>query len=103
MLTTAVETWGRSWTLGSASMPYDLVSSPVVDGPGLAKPPEKRKVGGSTPPLTTGSISVATMLTCPNADEVPGSGDIWIDARRPYATGVSRTLSYVGRAGGLEP
>ena len=54
-------------------MPYDLVSSPVVDGPGLAKPPEKRKVGGSTPPLTTGSISVATMLTCPNADEVPGS------------------------------
>jgi hypothetical protein len=26
-----------------------------MDWPGLAKPPEKRKVGGSTPPLTTQS------------------------------------------------
>ena len=37
--------------MGSTS--YGLVTWPAVDTPGLAKPPEKRKVGGSTPPLTT--------------------------------------------------
>ena len=53
LLTTAVETWGWSWTSKGASASYGLVRRPVVDAPGLAKPPEKRKVGGSTPPLTT--------------------------------------------------
>jgi hypothetical protein len=48
-----METWGWPWTSKTASTPYGLVSRPVVDSPGLAKPPEKRKVGGSTPPLTT--------------------------------------------------
>ena len=34
-------------------MLYGPVRWPVLDMPGLAKPPEKRKVGGATPPLTT--------------------------------------------------
>jgi hypothetical protein len=36
-----------------ASASYSPVRRPVVDSCGPAKPPEKRKVGGSTPPLTT--------------------------------------------------
>jgi hypothetical protein len=36
-----------------ARLSYGLVRWPVVDTPGLAKPSEKRKVGGPTPPLTT--------------------------------------------------
>jgi hypothetical protein len=54
-------------------MPYVLVSSPMVDWPGLAKPPEKRKVGGSTPPLTTTSshrICSADLRILP----LPGTG-----------------------------
>jgi hypothetical protein len=39
------------------------VRRPGMDLPGLAKPPEKRKVGGSTPPLTT-------TLTCVNVGPV---------------------------------
>ena len=39
--------------------------SAVMDAPGPAKPPEKRKVGGSTPPLTT-------TLTCVNVGPVIG-------------------------------
>jgi hypothetical protein len=34
----------------------------MVDSPGRAKPPEKRKVGGSTPPLTTTRYSHLTSV-----------------------------------------
>jgi hypothetical protein len=34
-----------------------------VDTPGLAKPPEKRKVGGSTPPLTTSQLATCGPVT----------------------------------------
>jgi hypothetical protein len=62
MLTTAVETWGRPWTPRAARVPYALVSRAVVDWPGLAKPPEKRKAGGSTPPLTTTLTCIGVRL-----------------------------------------
>ena len=39
----------------TACTSYGLVRWPVVDSPGLGRPSEKRKVGGSTPPLTTTS------------------------------------------------
>src|SRR5262249_41126029 len=64
LLTTAVETWGWSWTSKRASTPYGLVSRSAVDSPELAKPPEERKVGGSTPPLTTRSEQAIWLLTC---------------------------------------
>jgi len=53
LLTTAVETCGWFWIVAATEAPSGPVRRPVVDPPGLAKPSEKRKVGGSTPPLTT--------------------------------------------------
>ena len=53
VLTTAVETCGWSWTVRGVEVPYGPVRRPVVDWRGRAKPPEKRKVGSSTLPLTT--------------------------------------------------
>jgi hypothetical protein len=53
LLTTAVDTWGRSWTPSGANAAVGPVRRPAMDLPGPAKPSEKRKVGGSTSPLTT--------------------------------------------------
>jgi hypothetical protein len=47
--------------LQGASAPHGLVSQSMVDSPGLAKPPEKRKAGGSIPPLTT-TLTCADVL-----------------------------------------
>ena len=58
MLTTAVDTGGGACTLRTTSTLLCLVSQTPVDSRGPAKPPEKRKVGGSTPPLTTSSRSI---------------------------------------------
>ena len=51
VITTAVETEGWTWTQGMASASYGLVRQPVIDQRGPVKPPGKRKVGGSTPPM----------------------------------------------------
>ena len=53
LLTTTLETWGRSWTPARPNTLYGPLSWTVVDAPGLANPPEKRKVGSSILPLTT--------------------------------------------------
>src|SRR5215831_13355905 len=53
LLTTAAETRRLAWTLREASTSYGLVRRPAMDWLGLLNPAEKRKVGGSTPPLTT--------------------------------------------------
>jgi hypothetical protein len=44
LLTTALDTWGRSWTPTRANPSYGPVSWTLVDWPGPAKPPEKRKL-----------------------------------------------------------
>jgi hypothetical protein len=54
VLTTAVDARvnaGRP----DARASFGLFRGSTMDSPGRAKPPEKRKVGGSTPPLTTSS------------------------------------------------
>src|SRR5271156_1779590 len=43
LLTTAVDAWRQPWTPRSASEPYGPVSWTVMDLPGPAQPPEKRK------------------------------------------------------------
>ena len=53
--TTVVDTWGQSWMPRCPGRSSGLIRWPVVDSPELAKPPEKRKVGSSTLPLTTSS------------------------------------------------
>jgi hypothetical protein len=50
-----VEAWGQPWTPKRSRASYSLVRWPVLDEHGPANPSEKRKVGGSTPPLTTTS------------------------------------------------
>jgi hypothetical protein len=54
VLTTAVETWRRTWTPVDPAASYGPLSEPAADSPGPANPPEA-KVGSSTLPLTTGS------------------------------------------------
>jgi hypothetical protein len=53
LLTTVLDGCGSRWTLKTAHTSDDEVRRTALDPPGSAKPPEKRKVGGSTPPLTT--------------------------------------------------
>jgi hypothetical protein len=53
LLTTTLETCGRSWTPRRANTLYGPLNWTVVDSAGLANPPEKRKVGSSILPLTT--------------------------------------------------
>ena len=43
LLTTVVDAWRQPWTPWSASELYGPVSWTVVDLPGLAQPPERRK------------------------------------------------------------
>ena len=53
LLTTVLDGCGSRWTLKTAHTSDDEVRRTALDPAGSAKPPEKRKVGGSTPPLTT--------------------------------------------------
>jgi hypothetical protein len=53
VLTTVVDTGSRSWTPRCPSRSSGLLRWPAVDLYGPGHSPEKRKVGGSTPPLTT--------------------------------------------------
>ena len=50
LLTTVLDGCGSRWTLKTAHTSDDEVRRTALDPPGSAKPPEKRKVGGSTPP-----------------------------------------------------
>jgi hypothetical protein len=43
LLTTALDMWRRSWTPAGANASYGPVSWTLVDSPGPANPPEKRK------------------------------------------------------------
>ena len=63
LLTTVLDGCGSRWTLTTAHTSDDEVRRTALDPPGSAKPPEKRKVGGSTPPLTT-SVSPADFGRC---------------------------------------
>jgi hypothetical protein len=55
VLTTPLATCGSTWTPASGPhLNYQIIRA-VTDTAGPAKPPEKRKVGGSTPPLTATS------------------------------------------------
>jgi hypothetical protein len=56
--------------------------------------PEKRKVGGSTPPLTT---RIATMLTWTNAVWRPCELLRAFDPHGPFVTIVRRTMSHADR------
>jgi hypothetical protein len=95
VLTTAVEACGWRWTEGTAEASSILVNRPVVDLPGLAKPPEKRKVGGSTPPLTTTIARLSNLLTCGNAT-LEITAPIALPARSgPFTTAVFRPLLHV--------
>ena len=49
LLTTALDMWRRSWTPAGANASYGPVSWTVVDWPGPANPPEKRKADGLRP------------------------------------------------------
>ena len=60
LLTTALDTWGRSWTPAGANASYGPVNGTLLDWRGPANPPEKRKIGSSILPMTT-------TLTCCNA------------------------------------
>src|SRR5690349_15604212 len=58
----------------AASKAYCPLRRPAVDRRGSAKPPEKRKVGDSTPPLTTSRTAAKILLylrqltcSCPSA------------------------------------
>jgi hypothetical protein len=53
LLTTVLETWGRSWTPARPKASYGPVRWTVVDSTGPANPPEKWKVGSSILPLAT--------------------------------------------------
>jgi hypothetical protein len=53
LLTTVLDGYGWRWTLTTAATSEGEVRRTALDPSGSAKPPEKRKVGGSTPPLTT--------------------------------------------------
>jgi hypothetical protein len=55
LLTTVLDGCGSRWTIKTAHTSDDEVRRTALDPPGSAKPPEKRKVGGSTAPLTTTS------------------------------------------------
>src|SRR5262249_7069318 len=52
VLTTVVDTWGRSWTPRCPIRSSGLIRRTVVDSRGPGHSPEKQKVGGSTPSLT---------------------------------------------------
>jgi hypothetical protein len=43
----------QPWTLRCRNLSFGLLRRPVVDSCGRGNSPEKRKVGGSAPPLTT--------------------------------------------------
>jgi hypothetical protein len=53
LLTTVLATGRQRWIARRLRPMKGLIRWPAVDSSGPAKPPEKRKVGGSIPPLTT--------------------------------------------------
>jgi hypothetical protein len=53
VLTTVLETRRQSWIPARSETASWQPRRPMMDWAGPAQPPEKRKVGGSTPPLTT--------------------------------------------------
>ena len=64
VLTTAMDAWGRPWAPRSPESSSGLVRRPVMDSCGPGNSPEKRKVGGSTPPLTTILTSTNALRQC---------------------------------------
>ena len=84
LLTTAVETWGWSWTSKGASASYGLVRRPVVDAPGPAKPPKSRKLMRSATRPAGGLQRVYSNATGENdSDKLPPNGDL---PQRPRTT-----------------
>jgi hypothetical protein len=66
-----------------------------MDSPGLANPSEKRKVGGSTPPLTTimtALVHPADLRKVASGRQQPRSG---IDLCYPSLTVIRRSLVHV--------
>jgi hypothetical protein len=61
LLTTVLDGCGSRWTLKTAHTSDDEVRRTALDPPGSAKPPEKRKAGGSIPPLTTSDLRQCAM------------------------------------------
>ena len=59
-----------------------------------AKPPEKRKVGGSTPPLTTIRLATDEALTSANTDWTLPYLSQSSDHDCPCVTAVGRSLSH---------
>ena len=97
LLTTALETCGRSWTPAGANAPYRPISWPVVDSPGPANPPEKRKVDSSILSLTTSFGLVSSALTRANADLALSCSQPLGDHDCPCVTVVGRPLSHADR------
>jgi hypothetical protein len=60
--------------------------------PGLARWPEKRKVGGSTPPLTTRLQHLHSLLTCGNASQQPVARALVSVVLYPLVTVIGRPL-----------